>query len=183
MSPLPIIRRAAPEDASTLSQFAAESFWSAYRELDDPDDIASYVAEHFTVEKLRAIILEPTTTTFLATVEDALAGYAILKNSQAPPCVVGPKPIELSRLYLGKGFIGLGVGARLMLAVQAAARSQGAETLWLSVYSRNLHAIRFYEKFGFVKVGTREFLFGGKIYFDPIYATVVPEDGRSDEES
>lgn len=180
MSLSPIIRRAVPEDASTLSQFAAESFWSAYRELDDPEDIASYVAENFTDEKLRAIIHEPTTTTFLATVGDELAGYAILKNSQAPPCVVGPRPIELSRLYLGKDFIGLGIGAKLMLAVHAEARSQAAETVWLSVYSRNLHAIRFYEKFGFVKVGEREFPFGGKIYFDPIYSTAVREEARSD---
>ena len=53
---------------------------------------------------------------------------------------------------------------------------QGAGTLWLGVYDRNVRAVEFYRRFGFAQVGVSEFLFGGRIYSDPIYAAAVPEE-------
>lgn len=60
-----------------------------------------------------------------------------------------------------------------MLAVQEEARRLGAATLWLSVYDRNVRAVTFYERFGFTRVGGKEFLFGGRVYIDPVYAAPV----------
>jgi diamine N-acetyltransferase len=57
--------------------------------------------------------------------------------------------------------------------VHAEAARRGAQTLWLGVYDRNVRAVSFYERFGFTKVGGREFLFGGRVYIDPIYAAAV----------
>ena len=63
-----------------------------------------------------------------------LPGYAIVKDEAAPDCVTGPAPLKLWRIYLGEGFIGQGLGARLMADVHAEARHRGAQTLWLGVY-------------------------------------------------
>jgi len=84
-------------------------------------------------------------------------------------------PIELARLYLDESVIGQGLGGRMMRAAQAEARRQGARTLWLSVYDRNLRAVDFYKRCGFVDVGGKEFFFGGKIYVDPVMAAPVPQ--------
>jgi ribosomal protein S18 acetylase RimI-like enzyme len=170
---MPTIRHATAEDAALLAAFGAQAFTDTYRDLDDGQEIADYVAEHFRPEVVAAVIADPACTTLLAWVDDHLAGYAIVKAAPAPACVTGPSPIELSRLYLGEGFIGQGLGARLMHEVHAEARRRGARTLWLGVYDRNVRAVEFYERFGFAQVGDKEFLFGGRIYFDPIYAAPV----------
>lgn len=171
----PTIRHATPEDATLLAFFAAQAFSDTYRELSDAREIADYVAEHFQPEVMAGVIQDPACTVLLAWVGEQLAGYAIVKAEQAPDCVTGPAPLKLWRIYLGAGFIGQGLGARLMQAVHEQARERGAKTLWLGVYDRNVRAVEFYERFGFAKVGGQEFLFGGEIYVDPVYAVAVKE--------
>lgn len=170
----PTIRHAIPEDATLLASFAAQSFTDTYRGLDDPQDIADYVAEHFQPEVLAGVIADPACAVLLAWIGEQLAGYAIVRAEPAPDCVRGPAPLRLWRLYLGTAFIGRGLGARLMRAVHAEARRRAAQTLWLGVYDRNVRAVEFYRRFGFAQVGSRDFLFGGRIYADPIYAAAVP---------
>ncbi|HEY9107888.1 MAG TPA: GNAT family N-acetyltransferase [Roseateles sp.] len=167
------IQPATPADAAALAAFAAQAFADTYRGLDDEQEIADYVAEHFRPEVLAAVIANPACTTLLARVDGQLAGYAILRDKPAPACVTTGEPLQLWRLYLGQRFIGQGLGARLMAAVQAEARRRGAGTLWLGVYDRNVRAVEFYRRFGFAQVGTDQFLFGGRLYDDPIYAAAV----------
>lgn len=82
--------------------------------------------------------------------------------------------MELARLYLRQSVIGKGYGKALMQAVHAVARRARCQTVWLGVYDRNAHARNFYMRWGFVDVGTKDFLFGGKLYADPIMAAPVP---------
>lgn len=168
------IREAIVADAAALAQLASQAFHDTYRLIDDPDDIADYVRENFTPATMAAHIADPLSTMLLAQQGERLVGYAQVRRSPVPPCVQGPAPIELARLYLDKSVIGLGLGSRMMRAAQAEARRQGARTLWLSVYDRNLRAVDFYKRCGFVEVGGKEFLFGGKIYVDPVMAAPVP---------
>ncbi len=171
----PAITLATAADAGALAAFAAQAFTDTYRGLDDAQEIADYVAEHFTPDAMAGVIQDPACTTLLARIDGQLTGYAVLRDKPAPTCVAGPSPLQLWRLYLGQGFIGQGLGAQLMGEVQARVRQRGARTLWLGVYDRNVRAVEFYRRFGFAQVGTDEFLFGGRLYTDPIYAVPVME--------
>jgi GNAT superfamily N-acetyltransferase len=170
------LRRASIQDASALAAFASRAFSDTYQGIDDPDEIADYVAEHFNPEAVAEIIRDRVSTTLLAEIGPQLVGYVVLKAVEAPSCVTGTKPIEFAKFYLDKEFIGKGIGASLMLLVHAEALRLGARTLWLSVYDRNVRAVRFYERFGFTKVGGKEFLFGGRVYIDSVYSAPVRDD-------
>ena len=61
---------------------------------------------------------------------------------------------------------GLGAAAELMNATIQAAAQDGARGLWLGVNSHNAKAIRFYEKAGFLKVGTKPFRLGSTLEHD-----------------
>jgi ribosomal protein S18 acetylase RimI-like enzyme len=170
------LRYATPDDAAALAAFASKAFSDTYRDLDDPQEIADYVAENFNLRAVQAVIGDPAASTLLAEVGSELAGYAVIARSQAPSCVTGPEPIELARFYLAEQFIGRGHGAELMRAVHREARRLGAQTIWLGVYDRNIRAVGFYERWGFTKRGGKEFLFGGRVYIDPIYASAVRDE-------
>jgi len=170
------VRRARAEDAAELAQLAATAFWDTYREIDDPEDIASYVAEHFSADEMAAVLRAEGSTTLIAEAGGEMAGYAVLRWSEAPACVPAEGAIELARFYLSSRFIGHGHGRRLMQAVHAEARAQAARSMWLGVYDRNLRAVRFYERFGFTHAGGKEFLFAGKVYVDPVYAMAVTDE-------
>ena len=170
------IRYATAEDAPALAQLATNAFRDTHRPLDDPDEIEEYVAGSFNQKVMASHIADPSSIVLLAVSGDALIGYAHVKLSKALPCVTGPDPIELSRLYLAQAAIGKGVGARLMRAVYAEARRHNRKTVWLSVYDKNLRAVEFYRKCGFVEVGYKDFPFAGRIYQDPVLAVSVPDE-------
>ncbi|GLC25851.1 GNAT family N-acetyltransferase [Roseisolibacter agri] len=60
---------------------------------------------------------------------------------------------ELSHLYVDAAARGRGVGAGLLRAAEAAARSMGARRLWVETQQVNAPAIRFYLREGFTCCG------------------------------
>lgn len=168
------IRRACAGDLATLPQVAARSFRDAYAETEDDADLTAYVALHFARERLAATLDDPSSRVLVAAVADELVGYAHLAPTPPPPCVEGPDPIELARLYLVGAATGRGIGAALMEGVLDAARADGRRTLWLGVYSRNGRAQRFYRRFGLDVVGSKPFRFGGRDCIDPVMAGRIP---------
>jgi len=164
---------ASPVDIAALVELASTTFRDAYRDLLDAQEIEDYIAAHFTRATLSATLADSSSRWITAAKDGRPLGYALLRDSQPPPCVLGPMPIELGRLYVRQEVMGTGCGLALMRAVQAEARKLHRRTLWLAVYDRNVRAIDFYRKFGFVEVGTTDFRFGGRVYADPVMAAAV----------
>ena len=100
-------------------------------------------------------------------------GYAHVRSAKVPACVADRKAVELSRLYLLASAQGTGIGGALIAAAIEQAAALGGKTVWLGAYDRNVKALAFYERRGFVKVGTHEFEFGGQIYADPVLTRAV----------
>jgi ribosomal protein S18 acetylase RimI-like enzyme len=61
-----------------------------------------------------------------------------------------------------------------MHATLAAAAASGGAGAWLGVNSQNARAIRFYEKSGFRKVGTKSFRLGSTIEHDFVLERPLP---------
>lgn len=75
----------------------------------------------------------------MATDGDALAGYALYRIAGA----------QCELLVLQSIIEHRGVGTALVNAVIDAARAAGCTRVWLITTNDNLHAIRFYQRFGF----------------------------------
>jgi ribosomal protein S18 acetylase RimI-like enzyme len=74
--------------------------------------------------------------------------------------------VELSKCYVHPEHHGLGAAAELMQASLDAAERAGGRGVWLGVNSQNARAVRFYEKSGFRKVGTKSFQLGSTVEHD-----------------
>ena len=170
------IRSATPDDIAELAAMAAQAFRDTYGDTDDPAEIEDYVTTQLTPAYFATHVASPESSVLLATCSGELLGYAVVTQSLPPECVRGESPVELARFYLHRDAKGKGHGAVLMRAVHAAARRFGATTIWLGVYDRNARAREFYRRWGFVDVGTKDFLFGGRIYADPVMCGPVPAE-------
>jgi ribosomal protein S18 acetylase RimI-like enzyme len=170
-----LIRPATPADVERLCALATHTFRETYRTISDPDEIEDYVRDAFTPEAVAGWLCEADARTLLALLDAGPVGYARVRRGATPACVQGPAPAELQRLYLDAGSHGQGHGAALMRACMASARELGARTFWLSAYEENRRALAFYAGWGFVKVGTRPFEFGGRIYADPVFQRALPD--------
>ncbi len=162
------IRRAIQEDASFIADLGARTFEASFGMQNRPEDMEQYLASSFSTEQIESEIADPASTFLLAHEKSEAIGYAMLRDGKSPTSVNGPKPVELVRIYVEQEAIGRGYGSALMNSCLETAESNGNRTVWLGVWERNEQAIGFYEKWGFAKVGVREFVLGSDLQTDLI---------------
>ena len=173
------IREAGAADAGRLAELAAVTFPLACPPGSAPEDIAAHLANTLSEENFRAYLADPSVTVLVIESlqsdglhsDGALRGYSLLvARPAADPDVASALTIlpsaELSKCYVHPDHHGLGAAAELMHASVASAAAAGAAGMWLGVNSQNARAIRFYEKSGFRKVGTKSFQLGGTVEHD-----------------
>ncbi len=102
---------------------------------------------------------DPAFAVRLAEADGSAAGYAKLGPLRLPVEPPGPA-LELRQLYVDKRWRGAGIAPALMDWTIAEARERGAAELYLSVYTRNPRARRFYDRYGFEEVGPYRFMVG-----------------------
>jgi ribosomal protein S18 acetylase RimI-like enzyme len=154
------IRRGSIADAKLLADLGAETFAETFGEDNTAEDMAIYLADSFSVEKLTAELTDPLSIFLVAEVDGNASGYAKISSGGAPPGVVGEKSIELVRIYVSQQWLGRGVGQALMQRCLDEAREMGFQTIWLGVWERNERAQAFYRKWNFREVGEHIFQLG-----------------------
>lgn len=157
---VPQIRIAGSADATALAAFAEQTFRDAFEAENDPADFEDYLAKAFTPAQIERELADSDACFLLATDGDGLVGYAKLRQASAPNDVGGRRPIELERIYVDIDRHRRGVGSALLESAFATARERGADGIWLGVWQHNHHAISFYERAQFRRVGVKEFLLG-----------------------
>lgn len=161
------IRRATLQDASLLCVLGRKTFEETFKESNTPEDLALFLTENFTVEKLSIEIQETGSIFLIAFDADREVGFARLReNKMSQEKIEVKNALEIERLYTVKTYIGKQVGRSLMEACFDLARVQQRDAVWLGVWEHNFRAIAFYEKFGFEKIGSHPFIVGKDVQKD-----------------
>lgn len=173
------IRRAAADDAGALAELAAITFPLACPPSSSPEDIAAHLANTLSEQHFQRYLADQDITILVLDSGDRLNGYSLLVNrAPADPDVASAltlvPSVELSKCYVHPEHHGLGAAAELMHASLEAAAAAGGAGAWLGVNSQNARAIRFYEKSGFAKVGTKSFQLGRTVEHDFVLERAVP---------
>lgn len=107
----------------------------------------------------RAQLLDPAYAIRLGEADGHAVAYAKLGPPSLPFDPVG-SPIELRQFYVLAPWQGSGAARDLMEWTIATARARGADALYLSVFSDNTRARRFYARYGFQFVSVYAFMVG-----------------------
>jgi ribosomal protein S18 acetylase RimI-like enzyme len=151
-------RTAGPDDAEALARLGAATFSDTFGHLSDPADLALFLQSHTSANWARELS-DPAFSVRVAEQDAALVGYAKLGPPKLPFEPRG-NAAELRQLYVVEACKGQGVAATLMDWVIDRARDLRADHLYLSVFTDNPRARRFYEKLGFEAEGTYAFMVG-----------------------
>jgi diamine N-acetyltransferase len=173
------IRQATTDDAGALAALAAVTFPLACPPSASPGDIAAHLANTLSEEHFRTYLDDPDVTILVIEAEGSLRGYSLLVDRPAADPDVSSAltlmpSVELSKCYVHPDHHGLGAAAELMHDSLQAAAATGAAGVWLGVNSQNARAIRFYEKSGFRKVGTKSFQLGTTVEHDFVLERGLP---------
>lgn len=172
------IRYGIPEDAAMLAKIGAKTFYDAYIEDINADDLQTFVNETFSTEIQLKELTDTNSIFLIVEVDNNIAGYAKLTINAINEYIKGTRTLEVSRIYLLQGYIGRGIGKELMARAAQEAKERDCDSIWLGVWDKNQKAISFYEKIGFRKMGTHPFEFGDEKHND-----LIMEMSMTDQES
>jgi ribosomal protein S18 acetylase RimI-like enzyme len=151
-------RRATADDAATLSDLGRRTFIETFGHLYRPEDLASFLRNHDEA-KWVADLVDPALSVQLVEEDGVAAGYAKVGPLSLPVETTRPAS-ELRQFYILKPYQGAGLAPPMMDWVLGEARARGAEALYLSVYTENHRARRFYDRYGFEFVAPYAFMVG-----------------------
>lgn len=166
-----IIELAQPADAADIAAFAAASFVHTFGPLYRPQDLATFLKNWNQADALAAQAEDPDWAVALIRFSDgAIAGFVKCGpvDFNLPPAQPSRDATELHQLYVQEDAKGTGIAAALMDFAVHWAR-QRASILYLSVFSENFRAQKFYARYGFTDVGRNPFRVGDHIDEDRIW--------------
>ncbi len=170
------LRAATEDDAELLAELGSRTFIETFARYNTHENMAIYLREAFSLERLKLELRDPKRTTVIAEVDGDAVGYSQLRAADPDRSVTGERPIELLRLYVESRAHGKGVGPRLMEHLLEVSRTRGFRTMWLGVWEKNFRAKSFYIKYGFRPVGEHTFMLGTDAQRDLILARELGDE-------
>lgn len=166
------IREANIRDAVLVSALAAATFYEAYVEFDEPQDLAEYVTSSFAPDSTEKELSDPSNTFLLAELDRRAVGYAKLRRGSAPDFLMSENLAEIQRIYILSKFARKGVGAGLIAKCCERAAAEGYAGVFLGVWDENLAAKAFYESQGFTLRGETDFHYGNGVFVNEVLVKV-----------
>lgn len=151
-------RDAEGADAAALAALFAASFTATFGHLYAAEDLASFLAGN-TIERWAAELADPGFAIHVGVEDGGLIAFVKL-GPPALPVAHSRPAIELRQLYVLASHHGGGAARTAMDWAIATARRRGARDMILSVYIDNPRARRFYQRYGFERIGTYAFMVG-----------------------
>jgi len=151
-------RDAGLDDAATLAAIGRQSFIETFGHLYTPENLAAFLEIHGE-ENWREELSDPRFAVRLGFVDGVSAAYVKVGPPSLPFTPPGDS-IELRQFYILKPWQGAGLAPAMMDWALAEARRRGATAIYLSVFTDNHRARRFYDKQGFEAVGRYDFMVG-----------------------
>jgi GNAT superfamily N-acetyltransferase len=160
-----ILRRATPDDASTLASLGLRTFEETFARDNTAKDMTMFLAKTYGEAQQRRELEDANIITLLVEEENVAIAFAQLHRAPAPS---EENAVEIIRFYVDRPWHGRGVAQTMMEESRRVARELGADAIWLAVWERNPRAIAFYEKCGFRDEGAKVFVLGTDVQTDRI---------------
>jgi ribosomal protein S18 acetylase RimI-like enzyme len=161
-----VIRFADKNDAALIAETSRQSFFDTFASFNTKENMDKFLSKQFTAESLMKEVGIDENIFLLAYIENELAGYAMMRETNNVIELKDKNAIEIVRFYATKNSIGKGVGKALMQKCCDVAVEKNKEIIWLCVWEYNQRAIDFYKKKGFEKFSDHVFMLGDDVQND-----------------
>jgi len=164
-------RDAGPKDAADLDRIFDRSFCDTFAHLYRSEDLEAFLSG-FGVPEWEAQLRDPACAFRIAEVDGEPVGYVKI-GPQKLPVETSRPALLLDQLYVLKEHHGAGIARDLMDWALCVAKRRGAEELYLTVFTENHRARRFYDRYGFEAVGRYDFMVGSHADEDVIMRKIL----------
>jgi ribosomal protein S18 acetylase RimI-like enzyme len=167
------IIKVTPAQVSQLQYISRKTFTEAFTHLNNPEDIANYLATNLTLESLHYQLANPGSEFYFIIEGEEPIAYFKINTGQAQTELKEDTGLEIERIYVLQNHQGRKLGHRIIAECIQLARKKGKAYIWLGVWEHNLNAIRFYKNNGFVAFDKHSFLLGNDLQTDIMMKLVL----------
>lgn len=154
------IRKVTPDDIKQLQEIGRKTFTETFSDTNTEENMKRYLDKSFSSRKLITELNDKNSEFYFAICGSNIIGYLKLNCGQSQTEIKDAKSLEIERIYVLKKFHGKNIGQLLYDKAIQIARQANADYIWLGVWERNLRAISFYRKNGFVEFDKHIFKLG-----------------------
>lgn len=166
------IRHGELKDVPALVTLGRRTFFEKWKETTSPENLSSYLDRAYSPDAVRQEIMSGHIFYLVAEAQHELVAFARLTDDfpdveEREPGITFycKKPLEVSRIYVAPEMLGKSIGSLLMERIYQMAHELQCDLIWLGVWEHN-EAVRFYQRHGYVKVGTHKFVLGEQVDTD-----------------
>ena len=154
------VRTATTTDAAELSAFGGETFALTFGHLYPAEVTAKFLETDYTEDIYRGWIQDTKYGVWVATAANNDSANRELKETIIGYCVCGSSSLprtegssgEVKKLYVDKSYFGNGLANKLFeTGVSWLRESYSGYPIYISVYSENYRAIKFYNRYNFAQ--------------------------------
>ena len=161
-----VINKIGIEQIELLQQIGRQTFEETFAESNSAENMAKYIEEAYSYEKLSAELNNPDSFFYFAMLDEKVIGYLKLNMGGSQTELKDNDALEIERIYVLKSFQGKKVGQMLFDKAIQIGKEQNAAFVWLGVWEENKKAIEFYSKNGFIKFDQHIFVLGDEAQTD-----------------
>ena len=152
--------------AAIIASIGKKSFRTAFEHVfKNRVDMLEYLEYTYDPVKLAKSLRKENNIYLLAYHGNEPAGFAKVKKHSLNDEIESGAQMELQKIYVLPAFQAMGIGSALMKEIKLIAKFLYPDYIWLDAHIGNEHAIRFYERHGFQKIGS-DFLTIGSQSFE-----------------
>ncbi|MCB2218712.1 GNAT family N-acetyltransferase [Desulfofustis glycolicus] len=156
------IKKVSQDNIGQLQEICRSTFAEAFSDDNSEENIADYLANGFSVEKLTDELNDPNSQFYFALIDDQAIGYLKVNSGASQTEIRDSHSLEIERIYVLKAYHGKNVGKLLYEKALEISKQNEIEYIWLGVWEKNPRALRFYKKIGFQEFGKHIFILGNE---------------------
>lgn len=160
------IRKLEIQDLNALREIGILTFTESFASQNSKEDMDEYLEHAFSETKLKAQLNDTNTEFYGIENNTKTIGYLKINFGDSQTEIQDQNTLEIERIYVQKEFQRQKIGQLLFEKAFEIAKLKKVKYIWLGVWEKNLKAIRFYEKNGFVAFDKHIFKLGSDIQTD-----------------
>ncbi|HEX2969997.1 MAG TPA: GNAT family N-acetyltransferase, partial [Bacteroidales bacterium] len=143
-----------------LQEIGRQTFSETFASVNTAEDMIKYLDARFSSEKLYAELNNNDSEFYFALLQNRVIGYLKINSGKAQTELQDDKALEIERIYVIKEFHGKKIGQELYEKALEIAKTKKVSYIWLGVWEKNLRALAFYTKNGFLEFDKHIFVLG-----------------------
>lgn len=154
------IKKVTFEEIAILQALGKQTFFETFAPNNTPENMEKYLQESFALEKLTNELSDANAHVYFALLDEKAIGYLKINFGPSQTVLKDEQSLEIERIYVLADFHGKKVGQILYEKAMQIAQENHCRYVWLGVWEKNLRAIHFYKKNGFVTFDKHIFQLG-----------------------